>query len=46
MSNRIITISREFDRGARTTGKDVATKLGIPCYRGFIYPCSEVLFML
>lgn len=32
MSNRIITISREFGSGGRTIGKDVATKLGIPCY--------------
>lgn len=32
MSNRIITISREFGSGGRTIGKKVAEKLGIPCY--------------
>ena len=32
MSNRIITISREFGSGGRTIGKNVAAKLGIPCY--------------
>ncbi|HPE38902.1 MAG TPA: cytidylate kinase-like family protein [Bacillota bacterium] len=32
MSNRIITISREFGSGGRTIGKLVAEKLGIPCY--------------
>ena len=32
MSNRIITISREFGSGGRTVGKLVAEKLGIPCY--------------
>lgn len=32
MSNRIITISREFGSGGRTIGKEVAAKLGIPCY--------------
>ncbi len=31
-SNRIITISREFGSGGRTIGKEVAAKLGIPCY--------------
>lgn len=31
-SNRIITISREFGSGGRTIGKNVAEKLGIPCY--------------
>lgn len=29
---RIITISREFGSGGRTIGREVATKLGIPCY--------------
>lgn len=29
---RIITISREFGSGGRTIGKEVAEKLGIPCY--------------
>lgn len=29
---RIITISREFGSGGRTIGKEVAAKLGIPCY--------------
>jgi len=32
MSDRIITISREFGSGGRTIGKKVAEKLGIPCY--------------
>lgn len=32
MSNKIITISREFGSGGRTIGKEVAEKLGIPCY--------------
>lgn len=32
MSNRIITISREFGSGGRTIGKKVAEKLNIPCY--------------
>lgn len=32
MSNRIITISRQFGSGGRTIGKEVAAKLGIPCY--------------
>ena len=32
MSNRIITISREFGSGGRTIGREVAAKLGIPCY--------------
>ena len=32
MSNRIITISREFGSGGRTIGKEVAERLGIPCY--------------
>ena len=32
MSNRIITISREFGSGGRTIGRRVAEKLGIPCY--------------
>ena len=30
--NRIITISRQFGSGGRTIGKEVAAKLGIPCY--------------
>ena len=30
--NRIITISREFGSGGRTIGKQVAEKLGVPCY--------------
>lgn len=29
---RVITISREFGSGGRTIGKEVAEKLGIPCY--------------
>ena len=32
MKNRIITISREFGSGGRTIGRNVAEKLGIPCY--------------
>ena len=32
MSNRIITISREFGSGGRTIGKMVAKELNIPCY--------------
>ncbi len=32
MSKCIITISREFGSGGRTIGKEVAEKLGIPCY--------------
>lgn len=32
MSNRIITISREFGSGGRTIGRETAEKLGIPCY--------------
>ena len=30
--NKIITISRQFGSGGRTIGKEVAAKLGIPCY--------------
>ncbi len=30
--NRIITISRQFGSGGRTIGREVAEKLGIPCY--------------
>ena len=30
--NRVITISREFGSGGRTIGKQVADRLGIPCY--------------
>ena len=32
MSNRIITISREFGSGGRTIGRKAAEQLGIPCY--------------
>lgn len=32
MSNRIITISREFGSGGRTIGREVAERLHIPCY--------------
>lgn len=32
MNNRIITISREFGSGGRTIGREIATKLDIPCY--------------
>ena len=30
--NRVVTISREFGSGGRTIGKQVAERLGIPCY--------------
>ena len=30
--NRVITISRQFGSGGRTVGRQVAEKLGIPCY--------------
>ena len=30
--NRVITISRQFGSGGRTIGKEVAKRLGIPCY--------------
>lgn len=30
--NKIITISREFGSGGRTIGKNLAQKLGVPCY--------------
>lgn len=30
--NRVVTISREFGSGGRTIGKELAAKLGIPCY--------------
>ena len=32
MKNRIITISCQFGSGGRTVGREVAQKLGIPCY--------------
>ena len=32
MKKRIITIGREFGSGGRTIGREVARKLGIPCY--------------
>ncbi len=32
MTNKIITISREFGSGGRTIGKEVAERLDIPCY--------------
>ena len=32
ITHRVITISREFGSGGRTIGKDVAARLGIPCY--------------
>ena len=31
-TNRVIAISREFGSGGRSIGKQVAAKLGIPCY--------------
>ena len=42
MKNRIITIGREFGSGGRTIGKEVAKKLGIPCYDNeIIYRMAE-----
>lgn len=39
---KIITISREFGSGGRTIGKEVAKKLGIPCYdKEFIEKIAE-----
>lgn len=32
MKNRVITISRQFGSGGRTIGKELAARLGIPCY--------------
>lgn len=32
MKNRIVTISRQFGSGGRTVGRELAAKLGIPCY--------------
>lgn len=32
MSNRVITISRQFGSGGRTIGRMTAERLGIPCY--------------
>lgn len=32
MKNKIIIISRQFGSGGRTIGKEVAERLGIPCY--------------
>ena len=32
MKHKIITISRQFGSGGRTIGKELAKKLGIPCY--------------
>ena len=32
MSYQIITVSREFGSGGRTIGREVAKRLGIPCY--------------
>lgn len=32
MSNRIITISRQFGSGGRTIGRETAAQLSIPCY--------------
>ena len=31
-NNRIVTISRQFGSGGRTVGKQLAVRLGIPCY--------------
>ncbi len=31
-NNKIITISRQFGSGGRTVGKQLAARLGIPCY--------------
>ena len=32
MTNKVITISRQFGSGGRTIGKAVAERLGIPYY--------------
>lgn len=32
MKKRIVTISREFGSGGRTIGKELAQRLGVPCY--------------
>jgi len=32
MNYKIITISRQFGSGGRTVGKELAKKLGVPCY--------------
>lgn len=32
MNYKIITISRQFGSGGRTVGKELAAKLGLPCY--------------
>ena len=32
MSNYVISISREFGSGGRLLGKQLAVRLGIPCY--------------
>ena len=32
MKNRIVTISRQFGSGGRTIGRELAARLGIPCY--------------
>ena len=32
MASKIITISRQFGSGGRTIGREVANRLGIPCY--------------
>ena len=32
MKNRVVTISREFGSGGRTIGRELAGRLGIPCY--------------
>lgn len=32
MKHKIVTVSREFGSGGRTIGKEVASRLGIPCY--------------
>ena len=39
--NRVITISREFGSGGRTIGKEVAERLGIPCYDQELIEKSE-----
>ena len=32
MKHRVVTISREFGSGGRTIGRELAARLGIPCY--------------
>ena len=47
MKYDVITISREFGSGGRTIGKEVAEKLGLPCYDqeiAIISSCAVCIF--